>query len=63
MDHRRAYRSMTCAADAAASVLTRARSWPAADRSRISTTVTGRVPKTEYRRQVMTAAWMVAVVP
>jgi hypothetical protein len=46
MLHLAAYRSMTCAADAAGSVVTRARSKPLADLSRMSTTVTGRVPVT-----------------
>ena len=64
MFHLAAYRSMSCAADAAASVVTRARSYPLADRSRISTTVTGLVPKTEGHRQVTAAAAaMVAVLP
>jgi len=44
-------------------VVTRARSYPVADRSRMSTTVTGRVPKTECHRQVTAAAWMEAALP
>jgi len=41
----------------------RARSYPAADRSRISTTVAGLVPKTEGHRQVTVAACTTAVFP
>src|SRR5690348_14513333 len=54
---------MTDAADAAASVVTRARSKPVFARSRIRTTVTARVPKTECHRQVSAAAWMAVVLP
>ncbi len=46
MDHLDAYRSMTSEAVAVVSVVTAARSCPAAERSRISTTWTGREPKT-----------------
>src|SRR5271165_1778024 len=63
MLHRAAYRSMTCAAVAAVSVVTRARSYPAAERSRISTTVTGLVPNTAGHRQVTGAAEITAVLP
>ena len=56
MLHLLAYRSMTCTAVAAVSVVTRARSQPEAERSRISTTWTGREPNTEYHRQVRAAA-------
>jgi hypothetical protein len=41
---------MTCAAVAAVSVVTRARSQPEAEWSRISTTWTSHEPKTEYHR-------------
>ena len=63
MDHREGYRSIIWAAAAAVSVATRARSCPLADRSRISTTVTCRVPKTVGHRQVTAAAEMVAALP
>ena len=63
MLHLAAYRSITCAGLASRSVVTRARSYPMAEVSRIRITCTGREPKTEYHRQVMTAAWIVAVLP
>jgi hypothetical protein len=54
---------MTDAADAAVSVVTRDRSQLVLDLSRMSTTVTGRVPKTECHRQVRAAAPVAAVLP
>ncbi len=53
----------TRAGDAAVSVVTRARSCPLADLSRMRTTVTVLVPKTEGHRQVMAAALMAAALP
>jgi len=63
MDHLAAYRSITCAGLAFRSVVTRARSYPVAEVSRMITTVALRAPKTEYHRQVMAAACTVAVLP
>jgi hypothetical protein len=63
MDHLLVYRSITWAAVAAVSVVTRARSCPAADRSRISTTVTCLAPKTVGHRQVTAAACTAAALP
>ena len=63
MLHLAAYRSMTYAPDAAVSVVTRARSYPLADRSRMRTTVTALVPKTEGHRQVTAAALIAAILP
>jgi len=54
---------MSWAGLASVSVVTRARSHPVAEVSRVSITCTGREPKTQYHRQVMAAAWIVAVVP
>jgi hypothetical protein len=45
------------------SVVTRARSYPVFDLSRMRMTVKGRVPATEYHRQVTAAAAMVSALP
>ena len=63
MLHLAAYRSITWAGVAVVSVVTRARSYPAVNRSRMSTTVTALVPKTEGQRQVRAAAEMSAALP
>ncbi len=63
IDHLLAYRSITAAGLASRSVVTRARSYPVAETSRISSTCTRRGPKTPCHRQVMASAWMVAVFP
>src|SRR5712672_1595234 len=48
----------TCAAVAFRSVVTRARSYPVSDLSRMRMTWTRQAPKTEYHRQVTAAAEM-----
>ena len=61
--HLAAYLSMTRAVPGSFSVVTRARSQPVLDLSRMRMTVTGTVPVTEYHRQVNACAAMVSVLP
>src|SRR6266568_1598252 len=61
--HLAAYLSITCAVYGFCSVVTRARSHPVFDLSRMRMTVTGLAPVTEYHRQVSAAAAMVSVLP
>src|SRR5947208_9946719 len=61
--HLAAYLLITAAVSGPGSVVTRARSNPVFDLSRMRMTVTGTVPVTEYHRQVSAAAAMVSVLP
>ena len=62
-DHLAAYLSITAATSGFFSVVTRARSKPVFDLSRMRMTVTGAVPVTEYHRQVSARTAMVSVLP
>src|SRR6516162_1419007 len=61
--HLAAYLSITRAMPGFFSVVTRARSNPVLDLSRMRMTVTGMVPVTEYHRQVKARTAMVSVLP
>src|SRR5674476_1290681 len=63
MDQREAYRSMTCAARAARSVVTSAMSYPVFDLSRTRTTCTACAASTPHHRQRITATETVVVAP